>query len=350
MISTLLIKWYEINKRNLPWRNTRSPYNIWLSEIILQQTRVNQGLDYYNKFVERFPSIKDLADASIDEVLKMWQGLGYYTRARNLHITAISVVEDHGGEFPSTYDQLAKLKGVGQYTAAALASFAFKQAVPLIDGNVYRVISRLFDIETSVNTSAGRRLFLRYAEDLLNKDEPDIHNQAMMEFGAIVCLPRNPGCSSCVLSAHCLALKHNTVHLRPVKKSRLQNRTRYFNYLYIICNDVTWLKKRAENDIWNSLYELPMIETPFQEEFGTLVKMDPWNQFVRSTFSLIETTAYTHKLSHQLLRCRFFLVKSDSMPDAWNDFTVIPVTELNKYAVPRVIERYWDDLRNRGIA
>jgi len=344
MISGILLNWYEANKRDLPWRNTESPYKIWLSEIILQQTRVNQGLGYYERFVEKYPDIKDLAEAPLDDVLKMWQGLGYYTRARNLHETANLIVRDHGGVFPDTFDQLKGLKGIGNYTAAAVASFAFKKPVALVDGNVYRVISRLFDNHTPINTSAGKKIFMKLADELLDHGRPDVYNQALMEFGALVCLPRNPQCQSCVLSIHCLARARATVAVLPVKKYRAQGRIRYLNYLYIKYDGITWLKKRTESDIWNSLYEFPLVETD-DVDFGQLISIFPWNRFFTPgiNFRVEDTITYKHKLSHQLLICRFFRVWFGTTPGDTTGYFPVKLSEIRKYAVPRVIDRYLEE-------
>ncbi len=346
MISDLLLTWYEVNKRDLPWRNTKSPYKIWLSEVILQQTRVNQGLHYYCRFVDRYPTVEDLAAADLDEVLKLWQGLGYYTRARNLHSTAVSVVRDHGGAFPSTYEQLSRLKGIGPYTAAAVASFAFHEPVPLTDGNVYRLLSRLFDIDTPINTGVGKKLFVRLVSEILDQSRPDIFNQAIMEFGALVCTPRNPLCSTCVLSRFCKALQNQTVNLRPVKKYSVKNKIRYLNYLVITFNNTTWIRKRNETGIWNSLYEFPMVETTEGVNFEYLSEIAPWKSFlgIRSSYKLRDCRLVTHKLSHQLLNCTFFRVESDIKPCVRDEFMEISLDNLHKYAVPRVIERYISEL------
>ena len=243
-ISEILINWYHLHKRDLPWRNSESAYHIWLAEIIFQQTRINQGIDYYNKFVSSYPRIQDLAAASLDEVLKLWQGLGYYTRARNMHATAQTIVNEYGGTFPEKSSELLKFKGIGPYTAAAIASMAFNEPVALLDGNVYRVISRLFAISEPVDSAAGKSQFEKIAGRLLDRANPGIHNQALMEFGALVCLPRNPHCSDCVLAGICKANIRGIVESLPLKKGKIRNRDRYFNYLFIHYRGLTYLHKR----------------------------------------------------------------------------------------------------------
>ena len=232
-ISNTLIEWYEDNKRDLPWRHEPSPYQVWISEIILQQTRVSQGLSYYLRFTEKWPTVEALAQASEEEVLKLWQGLGYYSRARNLHQCAKQVVERHGGSFPADYDQLKGLKGIGSYTAAAIASIAFNLPHAVVDGNVYRVLSRLYDIDTPINNSEGMEAFASAANELLDRQRPGLHNQAMMEFGALLCTPQNPDCLHCPVQAHCLAFDHQTVMQRPVKLPKVKISTRHFNYLVL---------------------------------------------------------------------------------------------------------------------
>ena len=231
IIQDTLLKWFDANRRDLPWRHNPTPYEVWLSEVILQQTRVSQGMDYYLRFIERWPTVVDLAEASEEEVLKMWQGLGYYSRARNLHHCAQQVTSEHKGQFPPDYEKLKQLKGIGDYTAAAIASIAFNLPHAVVDGNVYRVLARLYDIDTPININEGQKLFAQLAEDLLNRKQPGLHNQALMEFGALHCTPKNPNCLLCPLQAQCLAFAHQTVMQRPVKLQKVKVTTRYFNYL-----------------------------------------------------------------------------------------------------------------------
>lgn len=241
--STQIIEWYRTNKRDLPWRKTKNPYQIWLSEIILQQTRVEQGLSYYLKFIEKYPSIKDLANAPQDEVLKLWQGLGYYSRARNLHYTSKVITDKYKGEFPATYKEILDLKGIGEYTAAAISSFSFNLPYPVIDGNVYRVLSRVFDIDTPIDSTLGKKEFKELAYELINKNNPSEYNQAIMEFGALYCKPQSPDCENCIFTSTCLAFKTKKINELPVKSKKLKQKNRYFNYLVFIDEDYTYLKK-----------------------------------------------------------------------------------------------------------
>lgn len=272
-ISTKIGRWYDENKRNLPWRDTKDAYRIWLSEIILQQTRVAQGLDYYQRFVERFPTVRELAQASQDEVLKLWQGLGYYSRARNLHAAAQQVCfnEELGvrnyknsslltPSFPTRYADLIKLKGVGPYTAAAIASFSSDEKVAVVDGNVYRVLSRLFDIDTPIDSTQGQKDFLALATQLLPEKHPGHHNQAMMELGALCCTPTSPQCEACPVADHCLALANHTIGQRPVKAGKVKVRERHLHYLIYIYKDMLWVHQRGEGDIWTGLWEYVMSE------------------------------------------------------------------------------------------
>ena len=257
---TLLI-WYAENHRDLPWRHHPTPYQVWISEVILQQTRVKQGLDYYLNFIERWPTVDKLAAASEEEVLKLWQGLGYYSRARNLHLCAKQIVAQYNSTFPSDYAKLKQLKGIGDYTAAAIASIAFGLPYAVTDGNVYRVLSRIFDIDTPINSKKGHDLFTRLADELLNLEYPGNHNQAMMEFGALQCTPKNPNCLHCPLQAQCLAFARQTVMQRPVKLAKTKVLTQYLNYLVFRLNDRIYLRKRSEKGIWRNLYDFPCIES-----------------------------------------------------------------------------------------
>ena len=266
VISTKIGFWYDHNKRDLPWRHTSDPYLIWLSETILQQTRVSQGMDYYLRFVQQYPTVKSLANASEDEVLKLWQGLGYYSRARNLHTAAKQVVgswEQAGVEcvFPAEYSELIKLKGVGPYTAAAIASISADERVAVVDGNVYRVLSRIFDIDTPINTGKGQKLFLALAEELLpDGSGSGHHNQAIMEFGALHCTPSSPDCANCPVAEHCLALANGTVMQRPVKTGKIKIKERHLTYIIYIYNDRLWVHQRGAGDIWQGLWEPYMVE------------------------------------------------------------------------------------------
>ncbi len=337
--------WYEANKRDLPWRSDPSPYHVWLSEIILQQTRVSQGLDYYLRFVERWPSLSDLAKADEEEVLKMWQGLGYYSRARNLHQCARQVMERHQGSFPEDYESLRQLKGVGGYTAAAIASIAFNKPHAVVDGNVYRVLSRLYDIDTPINKSEGVRVFAELADTLLDRERPGLHNQAMMEFGALQCVPQNPDCLHCPLQAHCLAFDHHSVAERPVKEKNLKVKTRYFHYLVLHTDDHrVALRKRQKNDIWENLYDFPCVESDHPLTVEELIDSDQFVKIVGKQELQISriSPAYTHKLTHQTLIASFIEIKNISfLPSIQtNQLLLVPENDLDTYPVPKLIENY----------
>ncbi len=308
-----LIAWYLQNKRDLPWRHTTNPYHIWLSEIILQQTRVAQGMPYYFAFTAAFPTVFDLANASEQQVLKLWQGLGYYSRARNLHKTAQIVAFELGGKFPENYCDLLKLKGVGEYTAAAIASFSFNEAVPVVDGNVFRVLSRYFDIETDIANASAKKEFAALAFELMPKENPAIFNQAMMEFGALQCVPKSPDCPVCPLNGGCLALKYKKVDRLPVKSKKAKVRNRYFNYLiFSDDDDQTILQKRTAKGIWHNLYEFPLIETDQEVDDAFISEQIQNKHFVSNdivSLSELRHDVSIHKLTHQHLYIKFWQVK-----------------------------------------
>ena len=310
--SKVLLKWYLQNKRDLPWRNTTNSYHIWLSEIILQQTRVAQGLPYFLKFSTAFPTVFDLAKAHEEDVLKLWQGLGYYSRARNLHKTAQQVVTDFNGVFPNNYESLLKLKGVGTYTAAAIASFSHNEAVPVVDGNVLRVLSRYFDIETDIASAEAKKEFTALAQELLPAGKANIFNQAIMEFGALQCVPKNPYCNSCVFNDSCLALQKKKVSQLPVNLKKLKVTKRYFNYLVFSDEkQQTVIQKRTAKGIWHNLYEFPVIETENPETNEIILSLIR-NQKVVSN-DIDEIVAFNsepilHKLSHQHLNIKFWKI------------------------------------------
>jgi A/G-specific adenine glycosylase len=305
-----LNKWYLQNKRDLPWRNTTDPYPIWLSEIMLQQTRVAQGTPYFLSFTTVFPTVFDLANASEEQVLKLWQGLGYYSRARNLHKTAQTVAYEMGGVFPDNYANLLKLKGVGEYTAAAIASFSYNEAVPVVDGNVFRVLSRYFDLETDIAQACAKKEFAALASELMPKDNPAQFNQAIMEFGALQCVPKSPNCSICVFNSSCAALQKNKVDQLPVKSKKLKVRNRYFNYI-VAEDDLqnTIIQKRTAKGIWHNLYEFPLIETDKVEDFDCISAYIQKDFFQGNEIaSLLEYNpeSIIHKLSHQHLHIKFW--------------------------------------------
>ena len=310
--SNTLIQWYLQNKRDLPWRSTTNPYHIWLSEIMLQQTRVAQGRPYFLAFSAAFPTVFDLAEANEEEVLKLWQGLGYYSRARNLHKTAQYVAWELSGIFPATYNELLKLKGVGEYTAAAIASFSYDEVVPVVDGNVFRVLSRYFDVETDIALASAKKEFAALAFELMPKDNPAIFNQAIMEFGALQCVPKSPNCSICVFNGSCAALQKNKVSQLPVKSKKLKVRNRYFNYLVVADeNEYTLIQKRTAKGIWQNLYEFPLIETAKEEGFDHVAEQIQMDYFAENEVVSIMSCnekSIIHKLSHQHLYIKFWKV------------------------------------------
>lgn len=335
--TNLLIQWYLQNKRDLPWRNSKNPYKVWLSEIILQQTRVAQGLPYFDSFLNTFPTIFDLANASEQEVLKLWQGLGYYSRARNLHATAKMIVNEYNGAFPNTFEGLKKLKGVGDYTAAAIGSFCFNIPVPVVDGNVYRVLSRYFGIETDIASSKAFKEFYELSKSLLDIQQPDIYNQALMEFGALYCVPQNPNCDACIFSESCVAKKQSTVKNLPVKSKKIKIKNRFFNYLVIKDNQHHFkINQRLHKDIWQHLYEFELIETAKEESIEWVEKTA--KNLLRDSiieFYQINHQTIQHKLTHQNLFISFFMVQiSDTKP------TYLPYNEVIAHPFPIVISDF----------
>jgi A/G-specific adenine glycosylase len=310
--SNSLIQWYLQNKRDLPWRNTTNPYLIWLSEIMLQQTRVAQGTPYFLSFQNAFPTVFDLAKADEEQVLKLWQGLGYYSRARNLHKTAQYVATELQGNFPDSYNELLKLKGVGEYTAAAIASFSYNEVVPVVDGNVFRVLSRYFDVETDIALASAKKEFAALALELIPNDNPAIFNQAIMEFGALQCVPKSPDCTVCVFNDSCAALQKNRVDQLPVKSKKLKVRNRYFNYLVVEDESGnTVIQKRTSKGIWHNLYEFPLVETEKEEGFDFVTEIIQKEFFEKN--NIISVMEYNdksiiHKLSHQHLHIKFWKV------------------------------------------
>lgn len=340
----LIIKWYRQNKRNLPWRITKDPYKIWLSEVILQQTKVNQGINYYVKFITNYPTITDLANASEQEVLSDWQGLGYYSRARNLHQSAKIIRDEYKGLFPINYIEILKLKGVGSYTAAAIASFSFDLAHAVVDGNVYRVLSRIYDIEIPIDTNQGQKEFLQLANSLLNPEHPAEHNQAIMEFGALQCTPTNPKCETCPFVQSCMARKNNTIQLRPVKKGKTKVRNRYFHFLHIEDETHILLQKRLEKDIWQNMYQFPLIEKDTIEDMIQLKKeiVDRFGKRVELSKSGVK-----HILSHQHLHTTFWRMKE--LPKVLkenSEYVWVEKKELGRFPIPRVIERYLEGMND----
>jgi A/G-specific adenine glycosylase len=310
-----IITWYQENKRDLPWRNTQDPYRIWLSEIILQQTRVQQGLPYYKAFVAQYPSVSALAQATEEEVLKLWQGLGYYSRARNLHYTARYINEECNDVFPKTYKGLLKLKGVGDYTASAIASFCYGAETPTVDGNVYRVLARFFGIGLAINSTKAKKEFKALAQNLIDVNRPALFNQAIMEFGALHCTPKLPKCTSCIFSDSCMALQKDEVEILPFKEKKIKITKRYFNYLVLkTSSNATLLTKRIGRGIWQNLYEFPLVECKQPIHRADLIENIDFIKFVGgSSYRLkyLPLNTVVHKLSHQHLHIQFWLLESE---------------------------------------
>jgi A/G-specific adenine glycosylase len=332
----LLIKdWYRLNKRDLPWRKTTSAYKIWLSEIILQQTRVDQGLSYYQKFSETYPTIHDLAMANEDDILRNWQGLGYYSRARNMHATAKEIVEKLNGEFPKNYKEIRELKGIGDYTAAAISSFAFNLPHAVVDGNVYRVLSRVFNIDTPIDSTEGKKQFSSLAEELIDERFPAIHNQAIMELGALVCTPKNPNCSACPLNSKCLARAEKTIEFRPLKSKKTKVRNRYFHFLIFETPQEVVIEKRKDKDIWQHLFQFPLQESDRElspDAIEESVGLSP----SKSSEPII------HLLSHQRISARFY--HFDTIPEIYRtENKIIQKSKLSEFALPRLIDRYLEE-------
>jgi len=339
IISKTLINWYSNNKRHLPWRQTTSPYFIWLSEIILQQTQVNQGLPYYKAFIKSYPSVFDLASADESDILKLWQGLGYYSRARNLHATSKYIVSELDGIFPNNYKDLLKLKGVGDYTASAIASICFNEVTAVVDGNVYRVLSRFFGIDTPINSSKGIKEFKEIAQQLIDKKNPSDFNQAIMEFGAVQCKPKKPNCYICPLKNSCVALQKSRIEALPVKLKKIKVKQKYFNFLVFISeNSTTILEKRLGKGIWQNLYQFPLIETEKSNSFNEFKKLLKKNDLVKdATFnlSLYNNDDIIHKLSHQHLFTKFWIVNINNL-----NVEGIPLETIHDYAVPVLISNF----------
>lgn len=331
-----ITNWYRQNARSLPWRSTSNPYFIWLSEVILQQTRVDQGLNYYLRFTETFPTIQDLANAEEDHVLKLWQGLGYYSRARNLHATAKILNEKYNGEFPTSYPEILALKGIGPYTAAAIASFAFHLPHAVVDGNVYRALARYFGIDTPIDSNAGKKTFQALADELIPHDRPALFNQAIMEFGALYCTPNNPPCSSCFLLDSCASGRRGLASKRPVKSTKTKIRDRYLHYFHWTSNSEIAVRKRGANDVWEGLYEFPVIESE------TLVVP---SELLPQTFSTQIQPVFSakHLLSHQRIHAQFYridLAKNDLFEQ--QDIQWVDLEAFEQLPIHRLMHKYWD--------
>ncbi len=343
-INDILIGWYHENKRDLPWRKTKDPYRIWLSEIILQQTRVDQGMDYYLRFVRRYPDIRSLAKASEQEILKMWQGLGYYSRARNMLATARKIQSESGGKFPADYDEIIKHKGIGPYTASAIASIAFDEPYPVMDGNVKRVVSRIFGIKDEINSGKAINLINSILLELINPENPGDFNQAMMEFGALHCKPQNPLCETCPLIESCQAYHSDMVDKLPVLLKKAKQKQRKFDYAIILSRKEKevffWIRKRTANDIWKNMYDFPLLEST-----GSFIN--------DKDLELIKTSsAYKHQLTHQLITARFHIYsfksqvtghRSQVTDPRSQDIKLITLNDLHQYPFPRLIDKFMQE-------
>ena len=338
--SNTLIMWYLLNKRDLPWRKTTDPYFIWLSEIILQQTKIAQGTSYYLKFIDRFDTISQLSIANEDEILKLWQGLGYYSRARNLHHTAKFISNQLNGIFPKEYKELIQLKGIGDYTASAILSICYKKPHATVDGNVYRVLARYFGISTPINSPKGIKEFKKLAQLILDHKRPGTHNQAIMEFGAIVCKPQNPDCIICSLNHSCFALQKKKTKELPVKTNKVKVKNRFFNYLVVDNNKQTVLKQRTGKDIWKNLFEFPLFESSAEISAKELTCSVTFKNFIgdqKYNLKKFNSSQIIHKLTHQKLYTTFWIIEmEDEMKDgvSWEN--------LSNFAIPTLIQNFID--------
>ena len=346
-ISKTITDWYRQNKRELPWRDIKDAYKIWISEIILQQTRVNQGMNYYLRFVERFPDVKSLANADEEEVLRYWQGLGYYSRARNLHKAAHQIMDRHNGVFPTEFSDIITLPGIGVYTASAISSFAYNQPYAVVDGNVYRVLARYFGIETPIDTPKGIKQFAEMANVILDHENAGLHNQALMEFGALQCVPDSPDCLNCPLTLSCKALEHKLIATLPIKEQKVKVKERFFNYLFINLNENTFLQKRTSNDIWKNLYEFPLIET---EKQISIDELTAHNDFI-VLFRDIEdinirniSAPVKHILTHRIIYATFVTIEIWRSNKQLEKLTKTSLSDVQNFAVSRLIDLF---LQNR---
>ena len=342
--SSRILHWYYKNQRNLPWRASNEAYKVWISEIILQQTRVAQGINYYTNFIATFPSVKDLAEAEEQAVLKVWQGLGYYSRARNIHFTAKHIYFNLNDTFPTNYKELLKLKGVGPYTAAAISSICYREKQAAVDGNVYRVLARVFEISTAINSSKGIKEFQLLADSLICNEEPGDYNQGLMELGATVCTPKNTDCHNCPLQSICLGFNNNTFDQLPIKDKKIKIRNRYLNYYCIEYKNQIILNKREGKGIWQNLYDFPLVESDKENDQLSELNSDYLNKLIGSSkFTIIKNSSYKHKLSHQHLHINIQHVKTDYLDEKNKPF-LVRIDKLSKYPVPKPIEAFLEEL------
>jgi len=340
-----IIEWYQKYKRDLPWRNTSDPYIIWLSEIIMQQTRVEQGMPYFNRFAEKYPTVKHFASATEEEILKLWQGLGYYSRGRNMYQTSQAVMEEHAGYFPRDYDSLIRLKGIGEYTAAAISSFSSNEAKAVVDGNVFRLLSRYFGIDTPINSGKGKKIFTDLANELLDQTQAGIFNQAMMEFGSLQCKPKNPDCLKCPLQTSCEARLKNRINELPVKIKAQKSRDRYFNYILAIKNDQILVNKRRSGDIWENMIDLPLFETESRTEVPDLIRSENFiKAFGKEVLIRSSSKPIKHVLSHQKLHTTFIQIENFTenflQDQAWY---YVSREELENLPQPKLIFQFFEN-------
>jgi len=335
-----ILNWYMVNKRDLPWRNTNDPYSVWLSEIILQQTRIAQGLPYYLKFINKYPTINSLARANENDILILWQGLGYYSRARNLLKTAKFIVDQCNGKFPSTYTELIKLKGIGEYTASAISSICFNERRAVLDGNVYRVISRFYGIDVPVNNHFGKKFYMDYAQKLAPKKSCGDYNQGIMDFGSLICKPKSPLCDKCILEKDCIASNMKNINYFPVKLKKNAPKITHFNYLVLLDSDhMIWINK-IKNGIWKNLFQFPMIESKKELNKTQVLSNEIFKSIApisNSDIILFNSSPIIHKLSHKTIYAKFWI-----LPVEHSNSNSIKFSDVNKYPVPRLIEKFLD--------
>ena len=336
-----LLFWYTQNKRDLPWRSTMEPYKIWVSEIILQQTKVKQGLQYYYNFIDAFPDISSLAVAPIDELMKIWQGLGYYNRAINMHEAAKQIINDYNGVFPKSFKELLKLKGVGKYTAGAIASIAYNEKAPVVDGNVFRVLSRLFGTDKAIDLADSYEFYANKALKLMGNCNPGTFNQAVMELGALICTP-NPDCNNCPLQKHCIAFKSDLQKELPVRIKKKSSSLRFFNYIFISFENEVLVRKRSENDIWKGLYDFPLIESEIILDQHSFLKSKLFHDFINNDeFVLLGVSKQIKvKLTHQTLFVNFYRIQLKKYPSHFLNCRWVKISELSKLAVPACISEF----------
>ncbi len=328
-----ITNWYTDNKRDLPWRNTKNVYFIWLSEVLLQQTRVDQGIGYYLRFIEAFPKVSDLANATEEDVLKLWQGLGYYSRARNIHFAAKQIINEFEGKFPNKYLEIIKLKGVGEYTAAAISSICYEEEVAVVDGNVYRVLSRYLEIKTAIDSTEGKKEFKQVANELIKTHQPSTFNQGVMELGALICTPKNPNCEQCPLNNSCLSFSKNTFLNFPVKAKKTKQRNRYLNFILIENREKYYIQKREGKGIWQNMYQFPLIETKKE--------MTEWNNEIKGISISSVSETIKHILSHQILYAKFWHSKATSNTFTPNEsWSLINLENIKAKPLPKLIENY----------